>query len=91
MWALIWRVLAVRRYEVLNDRIRFVGVLGSTTVPLWQVQNMDVIERRWFRLLRRWRAVRIKRQPLVFSFAPNMVFVRDPEAFIAAVEARHPV
>ena len=32
MCALIWRVQAVRRYEILDDRIRFVGLLGSTTL-----------------------------------------------------------
>jgi hypothetical protein len=90
MCALIWRVQAVRRYEILDDRLRFVGLLGSTTLPFSEIRRVDVIEARMLYVLPigKWRrSVQIERSGFRLSLAPGAVFVRDTDAFVRALNA----
>ena len=90
MCALIWRVQAVRRYEILYDHIRFVGLLGSTTLPFSEIERVEVVETRLFYLLPigKWqRAVQIGRRGFRLSLAPGMAQVRDTDVFVRALNA----
>jgi hypothetical protein len=87
MYLLIWRHYVVRRYEILEDRLRFVGTPGSTTLLFDWVAELRLKEASWWR--RRLRSphrelVSVKTHSLVVSSAPREVWVDDPQAFLTA-------
>jgi len=92
MFAFCYRANVVRRYEILDDAIRFTGPLGTHRLNFEEIQGFRLEEGRTIRDdLAWWCGAPRRKIGLEVSFwrwgiVPNYIFVAEPWVFLAHLD-----